>query len=500
MSMKKNWHKYQEVLDQYGITKLYHFTDRSNLESIIKCGGLYSWADCSDRGIRVQNPGGSDLSRKLDAKLNLQHFVRIGFTQNHPMMYVALNDGRIKDPIILEIDSSIIYKEDVKFSDMNATRKEAHVGGTYKDFERIHFDSVIEEKHFDLNEDEQPYFQAEVLVRNFVPIKYITNIFDFGISFPSPPIQLNPVPQEEYSAQITDHYPTAFVFLIDHSASMKRPAIYDGEKMTLADAAAKIANKTINELLLRCTKMNEVKHYYDIAVIGYGYNAYSAWNGELAGRYFVSPEEIKRNPYKKKITKKRIQTRNGVIEKDEEVVEWLLARCDGDESRISTAINEANKILKERIEGHQNKKSYLSPINQIDNSSQIVPNMKCYPPTIINITDNTEIWLSQSSIQELTSISTDYGNVLYYNICLEPFNDRHSIYPSNSEELKSSLFDNACSLFYVSSIIPQIFNKSISELRKDPAPDINHVGLVVNSDLSSIIQQMNIGMTTNYES
>ena len=52
----------------------------------------------------------------------------------------------------------------------------------------------------------------------------------------------------------------------------------------------------INELVLRCIKSNEVRHYYDIAVIGYGQNVYSGWNGTLAGRDFVSPEELKNNP------------------------------------------------------------------------------------------------------------------------------------------------------------------------------------------------------------
>ena len=500
MSKKRNWHKYKEILDQYGITKLYHFTDRENLESIIKCGGLYSWADCSDRGIRVQKPGGSELSRKLDTKLNLQHFVRICFTQNHPMMFVAKTDGRISDPVILEIDPSIIYEEDVMFSDMNATKKEAHVGSSYKDFERIHYKTVIEEKHFDLDEDEQPYYQAEVLVRNFVPLKYITNIYDFGIPTPSKSNPLKSVPKVPYSVQITEQYPTAFVFLIDHSASMKRKGIYNGEIMTLADAAAKIVNKTIYELLLHCTKKKELKHYYDIAVIGYGYNAYSAWCGELEGRLFVSPEEIKNNPYKKKITKKTIQTRKGIIERDEDVAEWVAARCDGYESDTSIAIKEAIKILKEWLEGPQSERRFLSPFKRMNNNSNDILKMKCYPPTIINISDNTEIWFPQGTIKELTSLSTDYGNVLYYNICLEPFNGRHTTFPSNCEELKINSFDNAYNLFYRSSLIPAIFDKSLSELHIGSAPEANHIGLAVNSDILPLIKLMNIGTSTNTNS
>ena len=54
MNKKNNWQEFKAVLDEHRITKLYHFTDRDNLESIIKNGGLYSWGDCEDKGIKIQ--------------------------------------------------------------------------------------------------------------------------------------------------------------------------------------------------------------------------------------------------------------------------------------------------------------------------------------------------------------------------------------------------------------------------------------------------------------
>ena len=51
MEKKDNWESLAEVAEKHGVEKLYHFTDRDNLESIIKNGGLYSWADCQDKGI-----------------------------------------------------------------------------------------------------------------------------------------------------------------------------------------------------------------------------------------------------------------------------------------------------------------------------------------------------------------------------------------------------------------------------------------------------------------
>ena len=82
-----------------------------------------------------------------------------------------------------------------------------------------------------------------------------------------------------------------------------------GEEMSMSEAVALIINRQINELVLRCIKTDEVRHFYDIAVIGYGEEAYSIWGGELKGRDFVSPQELKDNPFKKIIVQEPKRTR-----------------------------------------------------------------------------------------------------------------------------------------------------------------------------------------------
>ena len=165
MEKKSNWKEFESLLSQYNIKKLYHFTDRENLESIIKNGGR---------------------------KDNLQHFVRISFTSEHPMMYVAMQDGRLSNPVILEIDPEVIFWQTSKYANMNATKTGANIGSTIDDFKKIHFNSVKARKHFDLADDEQPYFQAEILVKNFIPLEYIKNIGNFGIPIHANPKQLHP--------------------------------------------------------------------------------------------------------------------------------------------------------------------------------------------------------------------------------------------------------------------------------------------------------------------
>ncbi len=81
-----------------------------------------------------KSPGGSDVSRSLDSRDNLQNYVRVSFTQKHPMMYVAMNNGWISNPVILEIDPEVICWLDTKFADRNAVKNGANIGGSLSDF------------------------------------------------------------------------------------------------------------------------------------------------------------------------------------------------------------------------------------------------------------------------------------------------------------------------------------------------------------------------------
>lgn len=182
---RSNWKSFEDVLNQYGITKLYHFTDRSNLNSIIQNRGLLSWADCEEKGISIAKPGGDMSSRIYDKRDNLHHYVRLSFTNQHPMMFVARRERRIPNPVVLEIDKSVIFEDNTLFSNMNAVKRGASIGGDLSAFNNIHFSSVIRNKHFDLPVEEQKYFQAEVLVQNYIPLEKIYNIGDFKSPLPS---------------------------------------------------------------------------------------------------------------------------------------------------------------------------------------------------------------------------------------------------------------------------------------------------------------------------
>ncbi len=476
MAKRDNYLSFKELVDFHNIRKLYHFTDRDNLKSIIDNGGLYSWADCEAKGIRIPKPGGGDLSKSLDRRDNLQNYVRVSFVNEHPMMYIAMNDGRITNPVILEIAPEVIYDKETKFADRNATRNGANVGGTFDDFKKIHFTSVKARKHFDLDAEEQQFYQAEVLVKNFIPLDKILNIGNFGFKLPTANQKIQS--KLPYTAQITRATPTAFIFLLDHSVSMSSNTTYGGENMPMSEAVARIVNRQINELVLRCIKSNEVRHYFDIAVVGYGKDSYSAWEGNLKGRDFVSPEELRDNPYKRIIVKEEKKTRKGLVVKEVEKVQWIEANHTGSWTQFHKAFDHAKRLLEKWMEAHHDQ--------------------DCYPPTIIHITDGEYNGASKSEVQqkanELKSMFTNDGNVLLFNIHITANDNDGLTFPKSKAELDGNRY--AMDLFDLSSLLPLRYNEEICKIKATDS-SARHSAMAVNADMTTLIKLMDIGTPTN---
>lgn len=170
---KQNWRDFEKIIGGHHIQVLYHFTDSSNIPSIIENGGLYSWWYCNENGIHIPKPGGNEQSRRLDCKKNYQDYVRLSFNSNHPMLYQAKHEGRIKDEVILQISPEVVYWNSTLFSNINATANEAKVGKELDDFKKINFQ--VATKAF-YSEETKSLSQAEILVETHIPIKYILNI------------------------------------------------------------------------------------------------------------------------------------------------------------------------------------------------------------------------------------------------------------------------------------------------------------------------------------
>ena len=177
-SKKTNWLDFQKVIQNNGITKLYHFTDKENLESIRSHGGLYSWHYCKENNIIISKPGGSPTSWILDERKGLQNFVRVSFVKDHPMLFVAQNDGRITNPIVLEINQELIYNETTRYTTQNAAKNGVSASATFEEFNSVKF-PILKKRYFDLSAEEKPFYQAEILILEKIPLDCILNLNNF---------------------------------------------------------------------------------------------------------------------------------------------------------------------------------------------------------------------------------------------------------------------------------------------------------------------------------
>lgn len=86
---------------------LYHFTDESNLSSIDRLG-LASKSIMRAEGWWPQTTGGNQLSHDLDDHYGISPYVSLCCTRNHPMKYLANQDGRLPNPRYLAIKPDIL--------------------------------------------------------------------------------------------------------------------------------------------------------------------------------------------------------------------------------------------------------------------------------------------------------------------------------------------------------------------------------------------------------
>ena len=106
----------REIITGYRIDCVWHFTDGANIASIGRQGGLLPYAELRRRGVEIPAAGGNDWSHEADSWAGLDEYVHLALIPNHPMLYMAKKDGRIKQPCWLKIDVSILAVEGIRFT------------------------------------------------------------------------------------------------------------------------------------------------------------------------------------------------------------------------------------------------------------------------------------------------------------------------------------------------------------------------------------------------
>src|ERR1700712_1921660 len=84
-----------------------------------------------------------------------------------------------------------------------------------------------------------------------------------------------------YTAEISRNSPTAFLFIIDQSGSLDERM---ATEQTKAQFVADVLNKSLYQLVIRCTRADGVRNYFDVGVISYGASVRSGFDGALSGK------------------------------------------------------------------------------------------------------------------------------------------------------------------------------------------------------------------------
>ena len=161
-----------ETLRNNNISSLWHFTDRSNVASIME-NGILSLKKIHENNVEACF-GADELSHFLDQGRGLDAFVHLSFMNDHPMYHVALSRGSIANPVWIEIDISILDDREAVFSPEVANKNGAKIYRMDKVDEKINFNKMYH-RDFDIRKNAR---KAELMIFGKIKKKYIVSICD----------------------------------------------------------------------------------------------------------------------------------------------------------------------------------------------------------------------------------------------------------------------------------------------------------------------------------
>lgn len=236
--------------------------------------------------------------------------------------------------------------------------------------------------------------------------------------------------------------PMAVLFVVDQSGSMSDKMPKTGNAK--ADQVATVINKMITELIIKAKRMDGVRDYYDVGVIGYGgHGVYNALKGSLSAQILNPISKIAENPIRVEQRNNEIVTATGdIVQVPESFPIWFDPVASGG-TPMCGALEFAAKTIAAWCDNHQNS----------------------FPPVVIHITDGESGDGDPSQVAAaIRSYATSDGNVLLCNLHISSEGSSSIAFPDTALALND---DFAKMLFNMSSAIPESIHQNVKDILGD---------------------------------
>jgi hypothetical protein len=268
-----------------------------------------------------------------------------------------------------------------------------------------------------------------------------------------------------YQADISRSNPGCFLFLLDQSGSMSDPFAGIAGGHSKADELATIINRLLASLVIRCSKDEGVRDYFDVGVIGYGGKGVAP---ALAGGATLLPiSQLANAPIRIEDRAQKVPDgAGGLVEQTVKFPIWVDPRADGG-TPMTQAFNHTTEALTNWVTEHKN----------------------AFPPVVFNITDGEATDGDPgSAASALRSLGTDDGTALLFNVHLSERRAPAVEFPATDDALPD---DFARRLFGMSSALPPHLQTAARQ--EGYAVEDGTRGFVFNADAAAVIQFLDIG-------
>ena len=432
------------LLESKGVKKLYHYTDKDNIPIIRSCDGLLSLRSLTERNVSPARFGGDVVSHMIDRANHTDNYVHLCFSPRQYSLDAAIKSGRIKNPRILEVSLEALYTGNPVYSVLNSasTLDDAIVSSGIQVLSQIHIETALREDIDSIPLTERRFHQAEVLVENHVPLKYLLNI----------------------DSLIEADNPRAIIFVVDHSRSTSQRTLLDGKEIPyMYNAISRIVNEQIYSLIKSCLGEDGISNRYEIAVVGYGDDAYNAWQPDLGNDDFYTPDKLYEFLRKDKPS---FMSDDDYFKEMAQSI-WVRPNHSGWKTRTDRAFAKTEKLINAWISSHD---------------------VEYDPPVVIHITDGDfngglEVDTARSIAEGIMGISTKNGHASVWNFHVCSRNGSPVILPDIMDAGKME--ENVRRLYEFSSVIPSSKVHLVEKMFSIEST-LPRKALAVNSDMDTL--------------